>query len=217
MSLVGILGIFTLLLIFGLKLLVSFSLFIDKIRGNSPQVQTQNNILLPPTLDPLPNATNSATLIITGSGQAGLTLILYKNETEVKQLVIPTPGTFSISTLSLDEGENTISAKVKNDKGAISDLSNVVRVTIRRNPPDIDVSSPQNGATVHGEKKAVTVTGKVKEDTTVTINGRFVVVQNDGSFAYDFPLNDGDNILKITATDVAGNQTSIERKVTYSK
>ena len=117
MSLVGILGIFALLLIFGLKLLVSFSLFIDKIRGNSPQTQTQTSILLPPTLDPLPNATNSATLTISGTGQAGLTLILYKNENEVKQLPIPSTGTFSISTLSFDEGENTMSAKVKNDKG----------------------------------------------------------------------------------------------------
>ena len=70
---------------------------------------------------------------------------------------------------------------------------------------------------MNGEKKAVIVTGKVKEDSTVTINGRFVVVQNDGSFSYDFPLNDGDTILKITATDEAGNQTSVERKVTYSK
>ena len=165
----------------------------------------------------MPVATNSAILTITGTGQAGFMLILYKNETEVKQLPIPTTGTFSVPNLFLDEGENTLSAKVKNDKGALSDLSNVVRVTIRRNPPDLDVTSPQNGVTVNGEKKSVTVTGKVKEDTTIAINGRFVVVQNDGSFAYDFPLNDGETILKITATDVAGNQTSVERKVTYTK
>src|SRR3989344_8038398 len=79
LSLIGIIGILILLLVFGLRLLVTFSLFIDKIRGNSPQTQTQNNILLPPTLDPMPVATNSAILTITGTGQAGFMLILYKN------------------------------------------------------------------------------------------------------------------------------------------
>ena len=217
LSLIGIIGILTLILVFGLRLLVTFSLFVDKIRGNSPQTQSQSVILLPPSLDPLPEATNSATLTISGTGQGGLTLVLYKNEAEVKQLPISTEGIFSIPSLSLDEGDNTLSAKVKDDKGNVSDLSNVIRVTIRRNPPDLDVLSPQNGVTIHGEKKIVTVTGKVKEDTTVTINGRFVVIQNDGSFSYDFPLDDGDNILKITAADVAGNQTSVERKVMYTK
>ncbi len=217
LSLIGIIGILTLILVFGLRLLVTFSLFVDKVRGNSPQTQTQTTILLPPTLDPLPEATNSATLTISGTGQSGLTLVLYKNEAEVKQQPISPEGIFSIPSLSLDEGDNTISAKVKDDKGNVSDLSNVIRITIRRNPPDLDVSSPQNGVAVNGEKKSVTVAGKVKEDTTVTINGRYAVVLNDGSFSYDFPLNDGDNFLKITAADVAGNQTTVERKVTYSK
>jgi hypothetical protein len=42
-----------------------------------------------------------------------------------------------------------------------------------------------------------------------------VVLHSDNSFSYSYPLNDGDNILTIVATDAAGNQTKVTRKVTY--
>lgn len=217
LSLIGIVGILVFLVVFGLRILVTFSLFIDKIRGNSPQTQTQTNILLPPTLHPLPEATNSAAVSVSGTGQSGLTLILYRNEAEAKRVQIATSGSFTIPSLTLDEGHNTLSAKVKDEKEHMSDVSNIVTILLRKNPPELDVSSPQNNANISGDKKSVAVAGSVKEDTSVTVNGRVIVIRNDGSFSYDYPLNDGDNMLNIVATDPAGNSTTIERKVTYSK
>ena len=61
------------------------------------------------------------------------------------------------------------------------------------------------------------VDGMTYDNVTVTINDRMVVIKTDNSFSYTYPLNDGDNILKIVATDAAGNQTTVQRKVTYHK
>jgi len=44
---------------------------------------------------------------------------------------------------------------------------------------------------------------------------RFVSVKDDGSFTYNLRLNDGENTLTIIARDAAGNETKLERKVTY--
>ncbi len=215
---VAVLGTFAVvlfLLFFGVKILISFSVFIDKLRGNSPTSASQA-IVLPPTLDPLPEATNSAQLKISGRGQSGLTVIVYLNGNETKKLTIPKEGTFS-TVLIAQEGKNTISAKVLDDKGNISELSPVLKIMVTNKAPLMEVTSPQDNATISGDDNKTIVSGKVEDDVRVTINDRLVVVQNDGSFSYKFPLPEGDTILRIIATDSAGNQTKIERKVTYKK
>lgn len=217
LAILGSAGILLFLAFFGLKILVGFSLFLDKLQETAPKEQSQT-IILPPVLDPLPVATNSATINVTGKGQVGLTLILYLNETESKKLTIADDGTFIVKNLAVSEGTITVSAKQKDDKDNISNLSNVITVQIKRTPPTLDVTAPADGATVIGEKNTVTVAGSVKDDTTnVTVNGRFVLVGNNGSFRYDYPLNEGSNTLTIVAIDAAGNQTQVQRRVTYQK
>jgi len=216
---VAVLGTFAVilfLLFFGVKILISFSVFIDKLRGNSPNSASTQAIVLPPTLDPLPEATNSAQLKISGRGQSGLTVIVYLNGNETKKLTIPKEGIFS-TVLTAQEGKNTISAKVLDDKGNISELSQVMKIMVTNKAPLMEVTSPQDNATISGDDNKIIVSGKVEDDVRVTINDRFVVVQNDGSFSYKFPLPEGDTVLRIIATDSAGNQTKIERKVTYKK
>jgi hypothetical protein len=70
---------------------------------------------------------------------------------------------------------------------------------------------------VHGESNLVTVEGNTEDETTVTINGRMVVIKSDNSFSYSYPLNQGDNKLVIVAEDEAGNKTEIERNIKYEK
>ena len=217
-AIVGSIAILILVALFGVKALISFSLLVDKLRGNSPQTtQSQQTIIAPPVLDTPPVATNSASMVLTGKGQAGLTLIVYLSDGEFKKLPVPQDGNFSVSGIPLKEGVNTMSAKMSDDKGNTSDLSNVVSVTYTNKPPKLEVSKPDENANISGDINTVVVTGKTDEDVTVTINDRFVVVKNDNSFTYNYPLNEGDNILKIVATDTAGNQTKVERKVTYHK
>lgn len=211
----GMVGLVIFLFVFGLKILVGFSLLVDRIRGTTPQQLTQE-LILPPILDPLPEATNSANITITGKSDAGVTIVLYLDEEETTTLKTKDDGTFSF-TKKLTEGEHTVSAKAKNDKDALSGLSNVVRVSIRRTKPELTITSPNDDARIVGDSNTVTVKGKTSPDNAVTINDRLAVVTNDGSFSYTQTLTEGENTLRITATDPAGNEASEDRRVTYSK
>lgn len=213
-ALAGSIGIVVLILLFGLKLLVGFSLLVDKIRGNTPQKE-QQSILLPPVLDPQPEATNSASFTITGKGQPNTTIIVYLNESEAKKLTIAKDGVFSIDLTAID-GENTVSAKVIDEKGTLSDLSNVIRLTYKKSKPLLEVNKPDDNLSIVSDMSTVVVEGKTEQDNSITVNGHFVVIQKDGSFSYKIQLSEGENTLTIVATDQAGNQTTIERHITYS-
>lgn len=202
--------------IFGLKLLVGFSLLVDNLRGSPPKEQQSQSLVLPPILDPLPEATNSATIAITGKGDPGMKIVLYIDEEESVTLPVESDGTFSI-TKKFTEGEHTVSAKAKNDKDLVSDLSNVMTVTIKRSKPELTVTNPQDGARIVGENNTLIVKGKTDSDNTVTVNDRLAVVGSDGSFSYTQTLTEGENTIRIAATDPAGNGETVERRVTYSK
>jgi len=218
LAIAGIVGIFILILAFGVKALIGFSLLVEKLRGSPPApTQQSQTIILPPTIDPPNTATNSATISVTGKGQSGLTLILYVNNSEFKQTPIKQDGTFLMNSVPLTSGANTISAKLTDTKGNLSDLSNIISITYGNTPPKLVVSDPADNSTVNGDPNTVTVNGMTDDNVAVTINDRVVVIKTDNSFSYSYPLNDGDNILKIVATDAAGNQTTIQRKVTYHK
>ena len=213
----GMLGLVIFLFVFGLKILVGFSLMVDRIRGNSPQQSSQNQeLILPPLLDPLPEATNSASLTITGKSDAGLKIILFIDEEEVTTLPVKDDGTFTY-TKKLAEGDHTISAKAKNDKDGVSDLSNVLTISIKRKKPELTITSPSDGARIVGDSNTLIVKGKTASDNTVTVNDRLAVVGNDGSFSYTHVLSEGDNTLRIVATDPAGNQETVDRRVTYQR
>lgn len=214
LGVVGIIGVLAFVAIFGLRILIGFSLLVDRLQGSGPQQTTvSESLILPPILDPLPEATPSSTLNVKGNGQLGATVILYVNEGETKKTLVSDTGTFTFSDVKLTEGTNTISAKQKDDKDNTSELSNVLTVLVKRTPPPIELTSPQENSVVSGDSNITKVAGKTEEDASVSINGRFAVVHSNGEFSYDYSLTDGDNTLRVVATDPAGNQTIIERHV----
>lgn len=218
LSLAGTGGIVIFLGIFGLPILTNMSIGIDKLRGSSPTTKETNIVvLLPPVFDPIVEATNSGTITITGKGEANMTLLLYVNDTDIKKATIATDGTFSFPAISLKEGSNSLSAKQTDGKANTSELSLVTTVVYKKTKPILEISTPEDNATVTGEKNSISINGKTESDTLIDINGRLPIVQGNGVFTYDYILPEGDTVLKITATDIAGNQTVVERKVTYRK
>jgi len=212
----GSIGILLFIAIFGLKILVGFSLLVDRLRGASSTNQpSQSNLLLPPVIDPLPEATFSSTLSITGRGSAKTQVIIYINDKQYKKFAVSDDSTFTLSDIPVDEGDVTLSSKITDDKGNTSDLSNIVKITIDRNPPELEVTKPDDGTKIQDGTRKATIEGKTDEDSRVSINDRIVVVRSGGSFTYSMPLSDGDNTLTIRSTDPAGNHTTIERHVTY--
>jgi len=211
-------AIFLFLAIFGVKILVAFSLGVDKLRGSNPKdQQTTQTIIIPPILDPLPEATNTAEIKISGKAKGDVSILLYVNEKQTDKVKLQSDGTFQFSNVTVKEGTNVISAKATDDKNNSSELSEVLSILVMKNKPILDISSPSDNAEITGEKQMTTVTGKTGTDDTITINDRFVVVNSDGSFSYDLALKEGEQTIIITSKDQAGNETRIERKVTFKK
>ncbi len=213
----GSIAVLVFLGVFGLKIIVGLSLLIDNLRGSPPAAQPTQSVILPPTLDPAPIATKSAGFRVSGIGQEGFTIILYVNDKEFKRTSVEKNGTFSVALPDLKDGQNTISAKLADDKGNLSDLSNILSVLIKNIPPILELQTPSDNSTLNGDSNLLTVEGKAEDDTSVNVNGRVVVIRTDNTFSYLYPLNEGDNKLEITATDLAGNSTKVERNVTYQK
>jgi uncharacterized lipoprotein len=216
LALVGSILILIGVAIFGLKLLVGFSLLVDRLRGASPKQQSAATIL-PPVLDALPTATKSATLAISGSGQASLTAIIYDNGQEIKKVSVGNTGTFKVVITNLADGSHTVSAKLTNHQGNLSDLSNIVTVEIKQKQPKLEVTAPGDHVSFSGDANAVAVTGTTDDNTTVTVNGRYAIIKSDNSFSYSYTLSDGENKLTVVAQDEAGNTTTVERTITYQR
>lgn len=218
LAFVGIFAIVIFFLIFGMKILVAFSLGIDKIRGTTPVTSEQTSvILIPPELDPVSVATNSAEIVVSGRAKDAKTVILFVNGEETVKTDVKEDGTFRITKVGLTKGSNSIAAKTSDDKGNTSVFSEALIVTYKKGDPKLDVSAPTDGTEVSGDKAVVTVSGTTDPDNTLRINDRLVVVKTDGSFSYDFPLKEGDQTLTIIAKDSAGNEIKVERKVKYKK
>jgi len=216
-SIVGIIAIFIFLGIFGIRILIGFSLLVDKLRG-TPQQQTSQQLILPPELNPLPIATNSATIAVSGKGQAGMTVIVYINDTDTEKTTVDKDGAFVIPSVKLIEGTNTISAKQTSDNKNVSVLSEVFTVISKKSKPTLDITYPSDNQQIRQEQNTITVTGKTNDESnTVNVNERLAILRNDGSFAYDLNVPEGDSVIKIIATDTAGNQITVERKINYGK
>jgi hypothetical protein len=217
---IGTLALVSFLAVFGFKLLIGFFVLLDQLRGTSkaPAATTKTQSLaIPPFLDSLPLATSSGRLSITGRGQAKAQLVLYVNEEEKKRVPINDDGTFTISSITFPEGDYILKAKTADANGKLSDFSNSIHTSVKRKPPAIELTAPEDNASVTGDSNIVTIEGKTEDDVDIRVNDRYVVVRPDNTFSYPFPLQDGDNTITIKAIDRAGNSTQVVRKVTYKK
>jgi len=217
LSIIGIIIVLFLVLKFGLGILVNFSLFLSGggNQNNISQSSNQINFIAPPLLNPIITATNSANIIISGESDKNNTVYLYINGTIVDQTQVQDNGTFNF-TETLDKGNNQIYA-VAEYKGKRSDSSDSFTVYFSNSQPTLDVNTPTDGQSFSKDQNSVSITGKTDPGVKVTVNGFWAVIDDNNNFSYTLPLQNGDNQIKILATDQAGNQTEKDLKVTYSQ
>ncbi len=94
--------------------------------------------------------------------------------------------------------------------------SKVIKLIFNNEKPQLEIFEPTDGAQIKGGDKKVKVVGKTENLNSVSVNGLTVIVNNDGGFTIEVPLNDGDNTISIVVTNNVGNSTQIEKKVTYT-
>ena len=204
--------------VFGLPMLVRMSVFIDSMRGAAPTPKPKLTIMTTPELDPLPEATNSATTTISGVSDPTIELTLIVNNDPIGKTTTSDTGRFTFKNVALADGSNSIRVKRKAQSPDQKDiLTDAVLIERRSTKPKLEIESPEDNKTYSGDTNKVLVKGVTDDGNSVTINDHRVIVQLRGVFQYEYPLSEGETTLKILATDEAGNTTLIERKVTYKK
>ena len=202
---------------FGTSLLVGFSVFLAGSKNQS-SLNTNNsktNFIAAPILNPLPSATNSAQIVISGKADKNTKIDLYVNDSQTDNTEADSNGNFFF-TENLSAGDSQIKVKAEvNNK--FSDFSNTYTVSFKNNAPLLSVDSPSDGQSFSKDQNSVNVTGKTDSNVSVTVNGFWAIINENNNYSYSLPLQNGDNQIKVIATDMAGNKTEKDLKVTYSQ
>ncbi len=212
----------TLFLIFaaifwGIPALIKMAVFFGNIRGSSQPVEIKDN--LPPQvpiLSYLPEATNESEIEVSGITEAGASVKIFLTGQEVKEVVADNEDNFSSGKLKLTLGQNEIYALAIDKAGNQSAASNKISVWYDNEPPSLEISQPEDGKTISDEKAKVNIIGKTEEEAELMINDHLVILNKEGNFDYTLGLSLGENQIRITATDKAGNQTEKRLTITYS-
>jgi hypothetical protein len=168
-----------------------------------------------PRLDSLPSITNKDRILVSGSVLSGLDLELFVNNIFIDKTQ-SLEGRFSFSDVKLNNGENTIKVISKDGEGHSGEPA-FATITYDRKPPELEVDEISSEVIQLEKSKEIIIKGKTEPDSLVTVNGFQSIVQPDGSFEYVLALHEGQNDIKIAASDKAGNQTTIEKSVFAQK
>lgn len=218
-SLFGIVIVLFIAFNFGPGVIGTLGNIIDKVTGKTGQqelVKSDANIQ-PPTLDPIPAATPSASITITGKVdyQAGK-VDLYVNGSLVDEVNIDNSQNFKFENVNLFTGDNFIKTRLVVDNKK-SDFSDEKKITYTKNAPKLDISFPSDHQNFTKADLQITIKGVTDPENSVNVNGFTAIVDNNGNFSYDYHLTNGDNKLTITATALSGQTITKEVTVSYSE
>lgn len=81
--------------------------------------------------------------------------------------------------------------------------------------PKLEVYSPQDDITTTAN--IIEVSGKSEKETTISIDGELVKIDESGGFNYQIKLADGQNIIEIVATKRLSPKTKVTRLVRLAR
>lgn len=214
LSLFGIVVILFLLVKLGIPALANLGLFISGFKSSN-QLKTDNSSFIEsPILDPLPTATNSAQIVISGKGIKKSRIEFFVNNNLKDTVDIDENGNFRFN-YDLANGDNAIKTRTFRDNKT-SDFSPISVVSFKNSAPSLTIDSPSDGQKFSKDQNDISVTGKTDPSVSVTVNGFWAIVDENNVYTYTLPLKDGDNDIKVIAIDQAGNKTEKDIKVNYS-
>jgi flagellar hook assembly protein FlgD len=165
----------------------------------------------PPTLQ-LANLANEqlttaeSVLTIEGTTDANVSVLV---SGDPRPIPVDARGLFRV-TRQLSEGVNILDVRAVDAAGNESIISR--EVMLRTQPPELVLLEPaENNAFV--KNSLITVRGVSTSDATVTINGNQATVNEEGQFLIDLVLDEGENIIRVVASDPVGNQSAVERYI----
>lgn len=131
------------------------------------------------------------------------------NGKEVKNTGSLEAGSYDYE-IPVDEGKNEILTYVIDENHNMRSTGySIIRDSIK---PALTLDMEYDGLATYDN--AIDITGTIKDYDTFTINEVEPVVAGDGSFKAEYILKDGENLLIVRATDIAGNETLYEATIT---
>ncbi len=201
---------------FGIKLLLNTSSFIS---GLFPQPSVKPSTKLEDGINSvdvysIPQATNSAKIIVSGSTLNFDILEFYINGKKVKEKE-SVADTFSEEIGDLEKGNNEIYIKAKSKESKTEKNTIIYKVFYKNEKPKIEILEPTDNFTTNNQD--IKVKGNTGKETYIRVNDSPVVVDVNGNFETSVRLKDGENQIQITAVDIAVNTESKTVKVIYQK
>lgn len=211
-------GLLVALFIWGIPLFINFAGWYGDYRSGNTPIAKDDNVPPPPPSINLPyTATNSASLSFGGFAEPGSKVTVLLNNEEINSVVVDSQGKFMFSDIQLQKGFNWIGAYAEDEARNKSAEAKKQQVLYDNQPPELNIEKPQSNQQFFGsEQRRIEVRGTTEPDARLQVNDRLVVVSNNGSWYTFLTLVDGEQTIKVTATDEAGNETSSEVKVSYS-
>lgn len=207
----------TIIIGIGIPMLIKMVVFVSDLKSSGQKIESTQTISPPaPVLETQPEATNSASIRISGYSQKDNVIKLYLNDLSIKETTADKDGKFIFTNVLLKEGANKISVKAITANSPESDFSNELNIFYGTAKPKLEITSPQKDAKFFDKDKEIKVEGITDPNNTIYVNSRFGEADNEGKFSIFISLQNGDNNIKIIAKNLAGNETSEEIKVTYS-
>lgn len=217
-SLIAIAIIIFIFLNFGPYVLGRLGELIDVVTNKGKQAAriVSDADLQPPIIDPIPAATPSSSITVTGRSfyQEGK-IELFVNDLRYQTAILDDSYDFEFKNVALGKEENTIKARAVLGRKK-SEFSQVNKVSYVKDPPKLEISSPTDGQSFTKDDKETTIHGMTDPDVTIRVNDFIAVVDVNGNFSYIYSLKEGENKIKITAENVAKKTTTKEITLSYS-
>jgi len=201
---------------YGLDIFVDWAFTINqKNKSTMPKKSSQGakiTLISDPILEEMPDATNEAILVIKGRADPDTLVELYHNQQKASSLNADFNGQFEFEQL-LEERNNQFYVVSTDSYSQKQTQSKLYNVTFIKEPPNLEISSPQDNKKYYDSK--LIVEGITDSEVYVKVNNASVVVKADGSFSHSLQLQKGENQIEIIASDQAGNTTEKKLSVTY--
>lgn len=202
---------------FGLPSLIRLAAFIGDLKSSREPIEKTDSLApAAPTLLALPEATNSAKILVAGYTETGVTVKLSRGGIVVEETIGDADGNFEFKDVVLKEGNNEFMAEAVDSQANLSGPSRTYLVTYDADPPQLTIEQPETGKRLFDKDSPVTISGQTEVGTSLTINGKFVLIDSEGKFSTKWPLVEGDNQLDFVVRDPAGNESKKILTVNYT-
>jgi len=202
------------LFFFGIPLVAKFASFVtDLTKKNTPITLKDNTPPAPPRFNSLPDEINKSQINISGNTEEGSIVTIFINGLD-NEVISDSYGEFNLSA-NLELGENIIYAIAKDQSGNKSADSKTYVINYDNEVPEIVINSPTDGKKYYGQsQKEIEIVGNTDPEASLTLNDRFITLDDSGNFKYKYSLDEGENKLTFKAVDKAQNET--EKAITVS-